>query len=63
MAAGKDFPSLDAEAARNFAKAAASQGVRRIVYLGGLVPDRPVSTHLPAVTGREQHLPEIHVGR
>jgi uncharacterized protein YbjT (DUF2867 family) len=46
MAAGKDFPDLDARAARNFAAAAERQGVERIVYLGGLVPDRPKSTHL-----------------
>ena len=46
MAAGKDFPDLDAKAARNFAAAAERQGVERIVYLGGLVPDRPKSTHL-----------------
>lgn len=46
MAAGKDFPQLDATAARNFADAAARQGVKRIVYLGGLVPESPKSTHL-----------------
>ena len=46
MAAGKDFPQLDATAARNFADAAARQGVKRIVYLGGLVPEAPKSTHL-----------------
>ena len=46
MAAGKDFPKLDAAAARNFADAAARQGVRRVVYLGGLVPDSPKSVHL-----------------
>ncbi|MBT8092663.1 MAG: SDR family oxidoreductase [Gammaproteobacteria bacterium] len=46
MAAGKDFPNLDAAAARNFAFSAARQGVRRIVYLGGLVPDAPKSEHL-----------------
>ena len=46
MAAGKNFPDLDATAARNFAAAAERQGVERIVYLGGLVPDRPKSTHL-----------------
>jgi uncharacterized protein YbjT (DUF2867 family) len=46
MAAGKDFPELDAEAARNFAAAAERQGVKRIVYLGGLVPENPKSTHL-----------------
>ena len=46
MAAGKNFPELDARAARNFADAAARQGVKRIVYLGGLVPESPKSTHL-----------------
>lgn len=46
MAAGKNFPELDARAAMNFAEAARRQGVRRIVYLGGLVPPSPKSTHL-----------------
>jgi len=46
MAAGRSFPALDASAARNFAAAAARQGVRRIVYLGGLAPENPSSAHL-----------------
>ncbi len=46
MAAGRDFPNLDAAAARNFAFAAAQNGVRRIVYLGGLSPEAPRSEHL-----------------
>ncbi len=46
MAAGRSFPELDARAASNFAEAAARQGVRRIVYLGGLTPDKPQSAHL-----------------
>lgn len=46
MAAGPDFPKLDAVAADNFRTAAARQQVKRIVYLGGLVPDAPKSTHL-----------------
>ena len=46
MAAGKHFPELDAQAARNFAEAAARNGVRRIIYLGGLVPEKPQSMHL-----------------
>lgn len=46
MAAGPRFAELDAEAAGNFAAAAARQGVQRIVYLGGLTPDEPRSTHL-----------------
>lgn len=46
MAAGKRFPELDAAAARNFAEAAARHGVRRLVYLGGLVPREARSAHL-----------------
>ncbi len=46
MAAGDEFPELDAIAARHFRDAAARHGVRRIVYLGGLVPDSPKSKHL-----------------
>jgi len=46
MAAGPNFPELDAQAARNFAAAAARHGVQRIVYLGGLAPPTPVSRHL-----------------
>ena len=46
MAAGKSFPELDAKAAANFAEAAARNGVRRIVYLGGLLPQNPRSVHL-----------------
>jgi uncharacterized protein YbjT (DUF2867 family) len=39
MAAGDDFGALDIEAAENFARAAEAAGVKRIVYLGGLVPE------------------------
>jgi uncharacterized protein YbjT (DUF2867 family) len=46
MAAGRDFDRLDREAAANFARAAAAAGVRRIVYLGGLMPPDPRSQHL-----------------
>ena len=46
MASGRDFGRLDLEAAQNFAAAAAAAGVRRIVYLGGLMPDEPDSEHL-----------------
>lgn len=53
MAAGRDFPDLDSEAAQNFIAAAEKAGVSRIVYLGGLIPDDPKSAHLKsrAVTG------------
>ena len=46
MAAGRDFSKLDLIAARNFAAAAASAGVKRIVYLGGLVPENPRGEHI-----------------
>ena len=46
MAAGRDFGRLDLEAAGNFARAAAAAGVRRIVYLGGLIPADADSEHL-----------------
>ena len=46
MAAGRHFADIDREAARNFARAAAAAGVRRIVYLGGLIPPDPRSQHL-----------------
>lgn len=46
MGSGKAFPELDAMAARNFAEAAERQGIRRIVYLGGLAPENPASAHL-----------------
>lgn len=41
------FDALERQAAEQFAAAAARAGVRRIVYLGGLVPaDRGISRHL-----------------
>ena len=46
MAAGRNFGSLDLQAAENFAAAAAQAGVRRIVYLGGLIPADADSEHL-----------------
>jgi uncharacterized protein YbjT (DUF2867 family) len=46
MAAGSAFTRLDLEAAANFAAAAADAGVRRIVYLGGLLPEDASGAHL-----------------
>lgn len=46
MAAGSDFDAIDRIAAENFARAAAAAGVRRIVYLGGLIPPGARSRHL-----------------
>lgn len=46
MSAGHEFARLDLECAENFAAAAAAAGVRRIVYLGGLIPPDARSDHL-----------------
>lgn len=46
MAAGRGFGELDRRAARNFTRAAAEAGIRRIVYLGGLVPADAASEHV-----------------
>jgi uncharacterized protein YbjT (DUF2867 family) len=46
MAAGSDFGRLDLQAAANFAQAAGQAKLRRIVYLGGLLPAVPDSEHL-----------------
>jgi uncharacterized protein YbjT (DUF2867 family) len=46
MGAGSDFGRIDLECATHFAAAAARGGVRRIVYLGGLIPDEARSEHL-----------------
>jgi len=46
MAAGRAFGRLDVQAADNFAAAAAKAGVKRIVYLGGLVPPDADSEHI-----------------
>jgi len=47
MGAGGDFEENDRKAAANFAAAASRNGVRRIIYLGGLGdPDQGLSAHL-----------------
>lgn len=46
MAAGSNFGELDLRAAANFRDAAAASGIRRIIYLGGLIPKQPESEHL-----------------
>ncbi len=42
----RDFASRDRRYAETFGAAAAEAGVERIVYLGGIAPTGPVSTHL-----------------
>jgi uncharacterized protein YbjT (DUF2867 family)/uncharacterized protein YndB with AHSA1/START domain len=56
MGAGKDFGRLDLECADNFAAAAARAGVRRIVYLGGLIPEGARSEHLLSRKETGDHL-------
>jgi len=46
MGSGGDFPRLDREAALNFRHAAEHAGVKRIIYLGGLLPPGERSAHL-----------------
>ena len=46
MASGKDFPELDRRAATHVRDAAATAGVGRIIYLGGLQPRDAASAHL-----------------
>ncbi len=52
---GSHFDDIEAEMARNFAKAASAQGVQQIVYLGGIANDTKRSKHLAsrAQTGKE----------
>ena len=55
---GSGFDSRELAAAQNFADAARAAGVRRIVYLGGPVPDGPLSTHLSSRLAVERVLLE-----
>lgn len=56
--AGEHFGIRERRAAENFADAAAAAGVRRIVYLGGLVPDTAPSPHLASRLAVERVLLE-----
>jgi len=54
---GNGFADLERQAAENFAAAAATAGVRRIVYLGGIVPaDGQISRHLASRLAVEELL-------
>ena len=62
-AAPRDFGARERAAAERFAAAARAAGVRRIVYLGGLVPrDAPASPHLASRLAVEQILLEALPG-
>ena len=43
---GSNFDEIEAEMARNFARAAEEAGVSQIVYLGGIANDKQISQHL-----------------
>lgn len=56
-AAGEPFAERELRSAENFAAAAQRAGLRRVCYLGGLVPtDRPPSEHLASRLAVEQAL-------
>ncbi len=46
MGSGEEYERQDREAAANFARAARDAGIERILYLGGLGGDGPLSKHL-----------------
>ena len=56
MAAGRDFGRLDLEAADHFARAAARAQVKRIVYLGGLIPPKVDSEHPCCPDGTRENI-------
>ncbi len=56
-----DFERKDAEAARAFASVAAEQGVRQIIYIGGLGDDGELSAHLRSRREVESLLAETGV--
>lgn len=56
-----DFERKDAAAARAFASAAAEQGVRQIIYMGGLGDDGDLSAHLRSRREVESLLAETGV--
>jgi uncharacterized protein YbjT (DUF2867 family) len=55
--ANSGFPDHERRAAERFATAARTAGIKRLVYLGGLVPqDKPVSRHLASRLAVEEAL-------
>ncbi len=59
-AAGPDegFAARERRGAENFAAAAVRAGVKRVIYLGGIVPEGPLSTHLASRLSVERLLLE-----
>ena len=54
LGAGADFSERDVQAARNFAAAAKSEGVERIIYLGGLGRPRHGSLRASALAASDR---------
>ncbi len=57
-AAGSDFPEVERRAAEHYASAARLAGVRRTLFLGGPVPDGPLSPHLASRLAVEETVSE-----
>jgi uncharacterized protein YbjT (DUF2867 family) len=61
MGADRDFEEADRRAAINFAQTASNAGIRRIVYLGGLInPKEELSKHLRSRQETGQLLRDFH---
>jgi uncharacterized protein YbjT (DUF2867 family) len=61
MGADRDFEEADRRAAINFAQTASTAGIRRIVYLGGLInPKEELSKHLRSRQETGQLLRDFH---
>jgi uncharacterized protein YbjT (DUF2867 family) len=56
MGAGHRFSQLERTAAENFGRAAEHAGLRRIIYLGGLIPSGADSEHLVSRRETGKHL-------
>lgn len=61
-AGGEDFAARDRRAAERFATEAAAAGVERVVYLGGIAPDRAASEHIASRVEVERILLDTHPG-
>lgn len=54
LTTGPDFEQLEYRIAEVFAQAAAANGVQRIIYLGGMTPDRPPERLSPHLRSRSE---------
>jgi len=61
-ASNGSFATREEQGAQHFAEAAARAGVERVVYLGGIVPDGPISPHMASRLRVEELLHEAVPG-